>query len=107
MSEQFVTENYPYALTSFVADEALYGNDAKDLVLYPSVASNSHYCNFAIHPNIVERYLAFKSVIRFKVITVSSGMALQLSSGRIGEIITNNITWRDARFEEIDFNNMP
>lgn len=107
ISDRFVTENYPYALTSFVSDEALFGKDAKDLVLYPSVASNSHYCNFAIHPNIVERYLTFKKVIRFKVLGINSNLELSLSTGRIGEVIQNNIVWRDATFEEIDFENLP
>jgi len=107
MADRFLREHYPYALSSFVSNEALFGPNAKDLVLYPSVASNSHYCNFAIHPNVVDRYLTFQKVIRFKVITFDSELRFQYSTGKIGEIINNNIIWRNANLGEVDFNELP
>ena len=108
MADRFIREKYPYALSSFVSDEALFGENGKDLIIYPSVASNSHYCNFAIHPNVVDMYLTFQKVIRFKVITFDSELRFQYSTGKIGEVVNNNIVWRTATLEEqVDFNKFP
>ncbi|HXI01197.1 MAG TPA: hypothetical protein VNI52_13100 [Sphingobacteriaceae bacterium] len=90
-----------------MSHDALYKENANDLVLYPSVASNSHYCNFAIHPNIVDQYLTFKKVIRFEVVEVNSDLSLVLKTGRVGEVINNSIVWRKGDEAEVDFNNLP
>lgn len=105
--DQFVNESFPYTLTSFLSNDALYKDDPKDLIIYPSVASNSQFCNFAFHPNIVDQFLSFEKVIRFNVIEKTDTGAMQFALGRLGEIVDNTIRWRTGKFEEVDINSLP
>ena len=97
----------PYTLTSFLSHDALYKIDSKDVIMYPSVASNSHYCNFAFHPNIVDRHLELEKVIRFTVAGLDDDLGMQFGLGQMGEIVENAIRWRQGSFGEVDFKNFP
>jgi hypothetical protein len=107
IAEQFISENPPYPLSSLIANDMIFGEKANDLLIYPSVASNSYYCNFAIHPNILDNYLSFKKVIKFKVISIDDNLNLKLSTGKIGEITNNSIIFRQAKEDELDFKKLP
>ena len=102
----FLTEVCPYPITSLVASELLYGKARKDFIIYPSFANDSYSCNMAIHPNVVDGFLKFKKVIRFKVLAIS-GQNFTMSTGRVGELVKNNIEWRTATQEELDFSLLP
>jgi hypothetical protein len=108
IADLFITEKFPYPLSSYIAHVALYGENAKDIILYPSVASHSYQCNFAIHPNIVDCYLVFNKVIRFKILEIDSIQNLKLGTGNenIGEMTNNNFIWRDSSAEEKNFQNL-
>jgi hypothetical protein len=108
IADLFVTETSPYALTSFLSHVALYGDHPKDLILYPSIASDSYQCNFAIHPNIVERYLSFQKVIRFKIHEMDSSKFLRIGTGKenIGELTEQKFVWRDSTEQEKEFFNL-
>ena len=102
----FLTENPPYAITSWIATELLYGTEWKDFIIYPSFANQAYTTNYAVHPNVVDKYLKFEKVIRFKVLQIGDGN-FSISTGRVGELIQNNIEWRTATQEELDFSLFP
>jgi hypothetical protein len=102
----FLLEKEPYPLTSWISNELIYGSSWKDLIIYPSFTNKALTSNFAIHPNVVDRYLRFVKVIRFKVLEINE-TNLTLSPVRVGEIIKNNIEWRKATDEELDISMLP
>lgn len=106
ISSLFLSEKTPYSITSWISDELIYGTAWKDFIIYPSFANKAFTSNFAIHPNVVDKYLRFVKVIRFKVLKMSND-TFSLSTGRVGEIIQNNIEWRTATKEELDFSLFP
>lgn len=106
IADLFLTELYPYHITSLVAWEFLYGKSRKDFLVYPSSVNDSYSSNMAIHPNVVDNFMKFKKVIRFKVLAVN-GQTYSISTGRVGELFNNNIEWRDATKEELDFSLFP
>lgn len=102
----FLSELPPYPITSLISYEMLYGKSPKDFIVYPSFANNSYSCNMAIHPNVVTNFMRFKKVIRFKV-TEINGQKFSISTGRVGELVNNNMKWRTATLEELDFSLFP
>jgi len=106
ISNLFQTEKPPYYITSWIATELLYGMAWKDFIIYPSVANKAYTVNMAFHPNVVNQYMKFEKVIRFKVNNFDE-YNINLSVGKVGEMKQNNIIWRDARKDEIDFVNLP
>lgn len=106
ISNLYLTEIYPYPITSWISNELIYGTAWKDFIIYPSFANKAFTSNFAIHPNVVDKYLKFVKVIRFKVLEINNDQ-FSLSTGRVGEIIQNNIEWRTATKEELDFSLFP
>lgn len=106
ISDLFLTETRPYPITSLIAYEMLYGKARKDFIVYPSFANDSYSCNMAIHPNVVNNSMRLKKVIRFKVISIE-GQNFTMSTGRVGELVKNNMEWRDAIQEELDFSLFP
>lgn len=106
ISNLFLDEKTPYPITSWVSNELIYGTAWKDFIIYPSFANKAFTSNFAIHPNVADRYLKFEKVIRFKVLEMNNDI-FSLSTGRVGEIIQNNIEWRTATKDELDFSLFP
>jgi hypothetical protein len=102
IADLFLNEHPPYPITSCISNGLIYGSAWKDFIIYPSFANKAFTSNFAIHPNVADKYLRFIKVIRFKVIEINDERFL-LSTGRVGEIVQNNIEWRTATKEEIDF----
>lgn len=106
IADRFVQEASPYPITSWIANSLLYGEAWKDFIIYPSVANQAFTTNIAIHPYVANRYLQFVKVIRFKVIDMQ-GENFTLSTGRVGELKNNNIEWRTASPDELDFSPLP
>lgn len=92
IAERFVNEKKPYYLTSWLSNEILCGKYWRDLILYPSIATNSKYCNMAIHPNFVNNYLKFEQVIRVKIADTSIEQ-IAFNMARVGKINNNAIEW--------------
>lgn len=106
VSNLFQIEMPPYSITSWIATELLYGMAWKDFIIYPSVANKAHTVNMVFHPNVVDQCMKFVKVIRFKVNNFN-GHNINLSVGKVAEMQHNNIIWRDALKEEMDFANLP
>jgi len=107
IADLFITERRPYPITSWIANEMIYGSKWKDFIVYPSFVNDAFSCNLAIHPNTVNNCLLFTKVIKFKVLEIGGG-GLRFSTGHLGEITNTNIQWRKAKAEEeVDFSLFP
>jgi hypothetical protein len=78
----------------------------KDFIVYPSYSDSGYSCNMTIHPNIVDNYLEFKKVIRFKIQN-KAGNNWTISTGHFGEVKNTNIEWKMAAPGELDFSKLP
>nr|WP_321357008.1 RES domain-containing protein [uncultured Draconibacterium sp.] len=100
--KKFISEKFPYPLTSWLADNYLYSENWIDILLYPSVAGGQKDCNMAIHPNSVDDNIKFKKVIKFRVVDAQvDKIAYRPIS--VGELKNQNIVWRKAQKDEKDF----
>lgn len=106
ISDLYMNESPNYPLTSWIANEMLYGENWKDFIVYPSTVNQFMNCNYAFHPNSADRFLSFEKVIRFKVID-KVGENYTMSTGRVGEIINTNMIWRNATEEELNMSLLP
>jgi hypothetical protein len=106
LAKLFVSESFPYPITSMLADQLLYTNDTwKDAILYPSVGSDSLYCNFAFHPNVVDQFLQLEKVIPFVVKELHPNF--RYTAGQVGSLKHTAIYWnKNVKMEDIDFRNL-
>jgi hypothetical protein len=95
---QFVSEKFPYSITSWLSDDLLYSHLKNDLILYPSVITNSHFCNLAIHPNFVDKYLTLEKVIQVGIEELSN--QITYSFGLFGTPGRMNINWEKPTEEQ-------
>jgi hypothetical protein len=93
IAERFINEDYPYSLTSFIANEMLYEGKWKDFIIYPSVANDRYGCNMAFHPNSVDTVLKFIKVLKFKFLSKGESL-IGLSDLVIGELNRTRMSWR-------------
>jgi hypothetical protein len=101
IAERFVNESAPYPLTSWIANEMLYGPYWKDFIVYPSVANDTFSCNMAFHPNSADTILRFIKVMEFKVLRIE-GSKVFFAEVRIGELVNSVIEWREPCEGEIN-----
>lgn len=106
IADLFINEKEPYPITSWISNELLYGSAWKDFIIYPSFVSKTNTTNIAFHPNVADSHLHFEKVIRFKILNINDDK-FSLSTGRVGELHQNNIKWRTATEEELDFSLFP
>lgn len=104
LTEKFMKEEFPYHISSMIANEYLYYAHA-DLILYPSVKTLHDYTNFSIHPNIAQNHIKCTKVFHFKLIE-NLRDNLRFSFKSIGRIEKDRIVWgkpSNAEIEEIGF----
>lgn len=106
IADLFMYESEPYRITSIFSNEILYDQLNFDYLIYPSVINQYYSCNFAIHPNVVQNYLRFIKVIKFKVNSIANNI-YSLSIGKVGELDGPRIKWRPPIKEEEDIFNLP
>lgn len=92
VTNKFMKEEPPYLISSMLANEYLYENNA-DLIMYPSAKTFQNYTNFAIHPNVVLNHLKCYKILKFKVAKLESEQ-LQLKFISIGHIENDRINWK-------------
>jgi hypothetical protein len=100
VADRFVHETEPYPLTSWIANEMLYGPQWRDFIIYPSVANDTFSCNMAFHPNSVDSLLKFVKVVEFKVLQIQGGQ-VSFSEVRIGTLKNSMIDWHKPRDGEL------
>lgn len=71
VNQKFIDEEEPYPLTSWLSDITLFGEIANDMMIYPSVASETLYCNIAFSPKFVDQNLFLFKLIKFQLLEMS------------------------------------
>jgi hypothetical protein len=99
----FTTENYP--ITSWIANELLYGRFNCDAILYPSTLTGQYRCNWAIHPNSADLILRLEKVLRFHVTERNGNKMMIKAGGKLGIMENNKIKWKEPTRDEINFLN--
>ncbi len=97
VSDLFVKENSPYALSSWLASKTLYDFDGIDFLVYPSATSEGAVCNLAFHPNFIDLYGRLNSVARLKINSLTPpgpGMTMNFSITSVGEVGRTHIRWQ-------------
>jgi hypothetical protein len=100
IAEKFLNEAEPYPLTSWIANEMLYGPHWRDFIIYPSVANDTVSCNMAFHPNSADSLLKLIKVMEFKVSQIRGGRVF-FSDVRIGDFQNSVIEWRTPKEGEL------
>ena len=68
-------------------------------IIYPSVISNSSYCNMAFHPNSVLENLKFENVYKIKINNLSDDQ-IEFSFGVIWSLNNSRMIWKRTTLEE-------
>ncbi|CAN0587582.1 unnamed protein product [Ectocarpus sp. 12 AP-2014] len=100
VASKFITEKSPYSLTSTLSWELLYGQMWRDLIIYPSVASDIRLCNMAFHPNSVNENLEFEKLIKFKVVGFEGNEPLFQLGTNVGFIENTRMIWKKRTKDE-------
>jgi hypothetical protein len=105
----FLEETHPYQLSSWLSNYLLYENNIFDSLLFESIESKSLHCNWAFHPNIVDKYFILDKVYKFENFTLDVEKRTYSNPDKIpceiGEITNENIVWR--KFIENDLKVYP
>jgi len=96
----FCEERSPYPISSWLSNNLLYSHRGIDMLLYPSLTTNSYFTNIAFHPNFADRHLQLEKVFQFVVNDIRE-KKLQYGIGLIGVPGAMNIVWREPTGEEI------
>lgn len=102
ITDKFMNEKQPYPVTSFLANEYLYGKEYVDFIVYPSASTKWNYTNFAFHPNTVDNHLELKKVINFKVTEITSKGIIFIIN-KVGFIENDRIKWRKPIDEDKNY----
>lgn len=100
VANKFVTEKYPYSLSSFIAHEALYRDGETDYIMYPSSKAFDYYNNYAFHPNSAQENLRLKKVLKFKVQN-KTFENLTLGFMAVGDLESGFMKWQNPTEENI------
>lgn len=101
LANSFVKECPPYMLSSWLANEIMFGNLPVDILFYPSICTFQKHCNLAIAPTFVDKYLIPTEILKMEVLEfgVRNIKTLLLGTGIVeGE----KINWTDE-FKENEF----
>ncbi len=67
IADLFMYESAPYAISSFLANDVLYGVNGIDMIVYPSCEALRRTCNLAIHPNFVDQYMYLEKLAKVRL----------------------------------------
>lgn len=99
-------EDKDYAVSAFLAHRRLYANHnyRSDIIIYPSVQTESKSVNFAIQPNFVDNCMKLE---RFYIVELDhydkTTNKFVLTFSQYGKIEKNVILWRDLRPGNLDY----
>lgn len=109
LNKVFLEETTPYQLSAWLSNYLLYENNILDALLYESVETKSLQCNWAFHPNIVDKYFFLDRVYKFENITFNETTKTFINpdeiANEIGVVTNKNIVWR--KFIENDLKAYP
>lgn len=101
-------EDSDYSISAYLSHKKLYANHnfASDMIIYPSVQTESKSVNFAIHPNFVDNCM---NIERFYIVELndydSNTNKFNVTFSKYGKIEKNVILWKnlqpgDENYEE-------
>lgn len=100
ITSKFMFEEFPYPISSLIANENLYYGDHKsDLIIYPSAKTMSDYVNYAFHPNVVNEHLKLKKVFNCKITKFYEDY-IQFGVAEVGRLENNRIIWSEPTDED-------
>jgi hypothetical protein len=102
---EIFTSKDSYSLSATLAHKTLYSENAAraDILMYPSLQSESVACNFAIHPNFVDNHMNIEwaYIVELLNYEVSTGR-FDLSVKQFGRIENNRFIWSLANSKLYD-----
>ncbi len=93
VAELYIREQTPYPLTSWMANSILYESLGIDYLVYPSFTMNSDSCNFAFHPNFVDKYFTLQKVFKCRIDTIADD-DFNLSIGQESNADFTSLSWQ-------------
>lgn len=99
ISDSFVYEEKPYPLTSMISHIFLNDELINDFIIYPSVVSNSEYCNMAFHPNSVLENLKFENVYKLRISDLYKDK-VKFDFGVVGSLNNSRMIWKRTTPEQ-------
>ncbi|SDX36118.1 RES domain-containing protein [Flavobacterium degerlachei] len=98
-------EDKDYSISSFLAHRRLYAdhNFRSDIIIYPSVQTESKSVNFAIQPNFVDNCMKIE---RFYIVELDyydkTSNKFSLTFSKYGKIEKNVILWRNLKLDDLE-----
>lgn len=92
----FVSDNY--ALSATLSHKSFFGKTPinADIIIYPSLQTDSVTANFAIHPNFVTQRLTLNRIYVVEIINYErANKKFDISISKFGRIEKNKIIWED------------
>lgn len=102
LGNAFVSETYPYSLSSWLANDILFGKQAVDMMYYPSIMTQQVSCNIAIVPAFVDRYLHPNRVFKMQVLE-RTDRNIRPVILEVGIITGNTICWHDTTDDDMAY----
>ncbi len=99
LAKAFVGEVPPYYLTSWLADEVLYGYAGIDMLVYPSFTTSANTCNLAIRPDFADSYMKLQKVYRL-LVTRLSDTTINYQTQAVGNVTSGKIEWSAPSLED-------
>ncbi|RYE52899.1 MAG: RES domain-containing protein, partial [Sphingobacteriales bacterium] len=102
LGNAFISEEHPYPLSSWIANDILFGKQAVDVLYYPSVMTEQVSCNLAMTPTFVDRFLRPNRVFKMEIIEKTS-RSIRPQVLAVGTMAGNKVIWDNIRDEDMAF----
>jgi hypothetical protein len=99
LSECFTFPHTDYWLSSWMADNLIYGYNGIDFIMYPSWATQFVGTNYAFHPNVVDQFFKLEHVFRLNTKNISKD-TFKYTAEAYGSVQNTNISWRGITKED-------
>jgi hypothetical protein len=100
ITQKFMKEEYPYSITSMLANEYLY-ESGFDMIMYPSAKTYQDYTNFAIHPNVVLNHIELDILFHIIIIDITDEQ-IKFKVKSIGYLENDKINWRKSNDDVVE-----
>jgi len=104
LGNSFVTETAPYAFTSWLANEILFGSTPVDVLYYPSISTKQINCNIAMPPNFTDQNLNAKRVFKMHILEQTEKI-IRPNIIAVGEVYNKDVVWRETTDEDLNYFN--
>lgn len=103
VSEVFMRETYPYALSSYIANRVFHNVKDIDFAIYPSYQTQYNSCNLAFKTTFVDRYFESDRIFKIEVKRVGHNQDLDCDIIEVGDVHNDKISWRGHTREDEEY----